>query len=52
MLSINNETDTNISDIVKFIYEYTGKLVYVQQYVKGYANLWEYASGDIVDFVL
>ncbi|QLK59195.1 dethiobiotin synthase [Ehrlichia ruminantium] len=52
VLSVNNKTDTNINDIVKFIYEYTGKLVYVQQYVKDNANKWESTSDDIVNFIL
>ncbi|QGR02915.1 dethiobiotin synthase [Ehrlichia ruminantium] len=52
ILSVNNKTDTNVSDIVKFIYEYTGKLVYIHQYVSNSINSWQNSSSDIIDFIL
>ncbi|WDM85444.1 dethiobiotin synthase [Ehrlichia sp. JZT12] len=52
VLSVNHENATNIDDIVKFICKYTGKLVYVQPYVKGSFNLWKDTSNDIIDFIV
>ena len=52
ILSVKSENATNVDDIVKFIYEYTGKLVYIQPYIKGSSNLWKNTSSDIIDFIM
>lgn len=51
VLAIKDESSSNVDDIVKFIYEYTGKSVYVQHYVAGSFDLWKKTSRDIVNFL-
>ncbi|MGN7618819.1 MAG: dethiobiotin synthase [Ehrlichia sp.] len=52
VLSVKSENVTNVYDTIKFIYGYTGKLVYVQPYTKGSSDLWENTSSEIVDFIV
>ena len=52
ILSVKSEEDTNISDIVEFICDYTGKSVYIQPYINDSFDLWKYTSRDLVDFVV
>ena len=51
VLTLKDNNVANVDDIVKFVYEYTGKLIYIQPYITGNFDLWRKTSGDIVNFI-
>ncbi|ABD45520.1 dethiobiotin synthase [Ehrlichia chaffeensis str. Heartland] len=51
VLTLKDNNVVNVDDIVKFIYEYTGKTVYIQRYVTGSFDLWKGTSDNIVNFI-